>query len=167
VGFWASVWDGIRGAFADPADVSGVARAVTRPVIAAVLGGAVGWQRQRIGKPAGLRTHMLVSLGAALFIVEARHVGMDDTAVSRIIQGLTAGMGFIGAGAILKHGEHHIEGLTSAAGLWVAAGIGTGVGLGSVWAATATAGLALLILGTLERFEWGNPRAETNGPGSP
>jgi putative Mg2+ transporter-C (MgtC) family protein len=153
VGVWASVWDGVRGAFTDASDVTDVVRAVVRLLLAAVLGGMVGWQRQRYGKPAGLRTHMLVALGAAAFVVESRRAGMDEAGVSRVIQGLVTGMGFIGGGAILKHGEHHIEGLTSAAGLWVAAAIGTGVGLGSFWSALATAVLAVFILGGLTKFE--------------
>jgi putative Mg2+ transporter-C (MgtC) family protein len=153
VSVWTSLWDGVRGAFGDTSDVAEVTRAVVRLVVAAVLGGVVGWQRQRCGKPAGLRTHMLVALGAAAFVVEARRAGMDDAGVSRVIQGLVAGMGFIGGGAILKYGEHHIEGLTTAAALWLAAAIGTGVGLGSFSSALAAALLGLFILGGLVKFE--------------
>ncbi len=85
----------------------------------------IGWERERIGKPAGLRTHMLMSLGSARFVLRAAEAGMAIADLSRVIQGLAAGIGFIGGGAILKlPDEHQIDGLTTAAGIWLTAAVG-------------------------------------------
>jgi putative Mg2+ transporter-C (MgtC) family protein len=138
--------DGLRDAFPDLADSAAAAAAVVRLAAAAGLGAVVGWQRERWHKPAGVRTHMLVSLGAAAFVVGASRSGLDPAAVSRVVQGLVAGVGFIGAGAILRRDEGHVAGLTTAASVWVAAAIGTAAGLGSGWVAAGTAVLALVIL---------------------
>src|SRR3954470_16427938 len=113
--------DGLRDAFPDLADSAAGAAAVVRLAGAAGLGAVVGWQRERWHKPAGVRTHMLVSLGAAAFVVGASRSGLDPAAVSRVVQGLVAGVGFIGAGAILRRDEGHVAGLTTAASVWVAA----------------------------------------------
>ena len=83
-------------------DVKELIRVLLRLLTALLLGAVIGIQRERIGKPAGVRTHMLVSLGAALIVVAPLHAGMDSDALSRIIQGLVTGIGFIGGGAILK-----------------------------------------------------------------
>src|SRR5215211_901489 len=103
--------DGLSSAFPDVPDTAHLVQAVTRLLTATVLGAVVGWQRQKVNKPAGIRTHMLVSLGAAAFVVGAQRAGLDQAAVSRVVQGLVAGVGFIGAGAILRRGEGHIEGV--------------------------------------------------------
>ena len=109
-----------------------------RLVAAAILGAIVGWERERMGKSAGLRTHMLVSLGTALFVIACEGSGMSSDGISRVVQGLTTGIGFIGGGAILKlANEREIHGLTTAAGIWMTAAIGVTVGLGAL-------GLALL-----------------------
>src|SRR4051794_33486304 len=76
---------------------------VARVLVAAVLGGAIGFQRQRAGKSAGLRTHMLVSMGCAIFVLSSREGGMPLVDASRVIQGVATGIGFIGAGTIVKH----------------------------------------------------------------
>ncbi len=117
-------------------------RIIIRVIAATVLGAIIGWERERIGKPAGLRTHMLVSLGSALFVVSAAEAGMSIADLSRVIQGLAAGIGFIGGGAILKlPDEHQIDGLTTAAGIWLTAAVGVTVGLGRL----GTALLSLLL----------------------
>jgi putative Mg2+ transporter-C (MgtC) family protein len=122
-------------------------RIIIRVIAATVLGAIIGWERERIGKPAGLRTHMLVSLGSALFVVSAAEAGMSIADLSRVIQGLAAGIGFIGGGAILKlPDEHQIEGLTTAAGIWLTAAVGVAVGLGRLGTALLSLVLGWLIV---------------------
>src|SRR5687768_5702163 len=88
-------WSGIP-------DATQATRVVLRILAATLLGAIVGYERERTGKSAGLRTHMLVSLGCAVFVVAPLEAGMNPEGVSRVIQGVAAGIGFIGAGAILK-----------------------------------------------------------------
>ena len=93
-------------------DAQQFTRVVVRMLAAALLGAMVGIQRERAGKPAGVRTHMLVSMGSALFVVACLEWGMRSDAISRVIQGLVTGIGFLGAGSILKKAEQHeVEGL--------------------------------------------------------
>ena len=122
-------------------------------VLAAILMGAVvGFERERAGKPAGLRTHILVSLGTAVVVLACAGSAMDMAGLSRVIQGIVTGIGFIGAGSILKVSEErNIRGLTTAAGLWMTAAIGIAVGLGSLGLALIGTVLTLIIL-TLERL---------------
>ncbi len=125
-----------------------------RLLFAIVLGAILGAQREHRGKPAGLRTHMLVSLGAALFVVAALQSGMNDEGISRLLQGLVAGIGFLGAGAILKlQREREVEGLTTAAGLWLTAAVGVAVGLGRLGLASIAMLLAWLIMSVLGKIE--------------
>ena len=120
---------------------------VMRTLAAALLGGMVGFERARTGKEAGLRTHMLVSLGSALFVMAAVDVGVEPGDVSRVIQGIAAGIGFLGAGAILKLTDRReIRGLTTAAGIWMTAATGLAAGLGRYGLALIAALLSLLIL---------------------
>lgn len=126
---------------------------IIRLLAAALLGAIVGIQRQTTRKPAGLRTHMLVSLATAAFVVACSGAGMSSDGVSRVIQGIVTGIGFIGAGSILKLSEQHeIRGLTTAASVWMTAAIGVTVGLGSLGIALMLTTLALIIL-ALERLE--------------
>jgi putative Mg2+ transporter-C (MgtC) family protein len=125
-----------------------------RLVLAALFGGVLGFQRERVHSTAGLRTHMLVCVGSAFFVLAAIESGAGMIDVSRIIQGLVAGIGFLGAGTILKIGDRaEVHGLTTAASIWLTAAVGTGVGLGHVWLPVAGAFLGWFILGPLERFE--------------
>lgn len=125
-----------------------------RLVAAALLGAVIGIQREKAGKPAGLRTHILVCLGTAVFILACTGVGMSLDALSRVIQGIITGIGFIGAGSILKLGhEQNIKGLTTAAGVWMTAAIGIAVGLGSLAVAGLTTLLALVVLVLAAPFE--------------
>lgn len=125
-------------------DGAAFTRLTLRLGLAAVLGAIVGYDRERMGKPAGLRTHMLVCMGAALFVLAPAESGMAIADLSRVIQGLAAGIGFLGGGAILKlSAEREILGLTTAATIWMTAALGVTVGLGRI-------GLALLALG----FAW-------------
>lgn len=128
--------------------------ALIRLLAAVLLGGLIGWQRERAGKSAGLRTHILVSLGTTVFVLAAGSSGMSPDGVSRVIQGLTAGIGFLGAGAILKLSQsREIQGLTTAAGIWVTAAIGVTVGLGSLGLALLSAGLAWAVLAVAARLD--------------
>src|SRR5918995_1023487 len=118
-----------------------------RLLAATVLGAVIGFQRERAGKPAGLRTHMLVTLGTAVFVVACSGVGMSSDGLSRVIQGIVTGIGFIGAGSILKlEKEHDIQGLTTAAGIWMTAAIGVAVGLGTLGVALLSTVMTLIIL---------------------
>jgi putative Mg2+ transporter-C (MgtC) family protein len=122
-------------------------------VFAAVLFGAVvGIERERAGKPAGLRTHMIVSLGTAVVVIGCQDAGMSLDGLSRVIQGIVTGIGFIGAGTILKLNEQReIQGLTTAAGLWMTAAIGVAAGLGILGVALIGTLVTVLVL-VLEHF---------------
>ena len=128
-------------------DMDQIVRMVIRLIAATVLGGIIGIERERIGKAAGLRTHMLTALGSALFVVSAAEAGMVIGDMSRVIQGLATGIGFIGGGAILKLAEEReIEGLTTSAGIWMTAAVGVTVGLGRLWTAVLSMLLGWIIL---------------------
>ncbi|NUT32416.1 MAG: MgtC/SapB family protein [Hamadaea sp.] len=119
-------------------------------VVAAVLGASIGLERELSAQPAGLRTHMLVSLGAALFTLAGTNLpGSDPT---RIAAQVVTGIGFLGGGAILREGAN-IRGLTTAASLWVTAAIGLAVGLRWWYAAAATTILALTVLALVKYVE--------------
>lgn len=106
--------------------------------LAMLFGAGIGWERQLKGKPAGLRTHTLVSLGAAIFVLVPLQLGsaedVSDT-ISRVMQGVSTGIGFLGAGEIVSQsqqetGKFKIRGLTSAAAIWVSAALGVTAGCG-------------------------------------
>jgi putative Mg2+ transporter-C (MgtC) family protein len=129
-------------------------RVVARVVVAAFLGALLGWERERAGKAAGLRTHMLVALGAALFVLFPAEAGMDIADLSRVVQGVATGIGFIGAGTILKRVEsEQVEGLTTAASIWLTGAIGMSVGAGQLWLSAVCAVSAWIILYVLARYE--------------
>jgi len=145
--WWQEVENTVRQEFSDLPDAAGVARIVCRLLIAAILGGMLGFEREKKGKAAGLRTHMLVALGAALFVLIPQQAGMSDADLSRVLQGLVAGVGFLGAGTIIKgSGEEEIKGLTTAAGLWLTAAIGVAAGMGREATAVLSTLIALMIL---------------------
>jgi|SRR5687768_4951551 len=131
-----------------------VASVSLRLFFAAVVGGVIGFERERAGKAAGLRTHMLVSVGAAIFVIAPMELGFEEDALSRIIQGLVTGIGFLGGGAILKlRHKGDVEGLTTAAGIWLTAGLGVAVGLGGLGIALICVFLAWIILTVLFKVE--------------
>ena len=135
-------------------DARQLAQVLIRLSAATLLGAVVGFQRERAGKPAGLRTHMLVTLGTAVFVLACAGVGMSLDGLSRVIQGLVTGIGFIGAGSILKLSqERDIQGLTTAAGVWMTAAIGVAVGLGSIGVAVLSTLFTLIILSFARRIE--------------
>jgi putative Mg2+ transporter-C (MgtC) family protein len=130
--------------------------------MALVFGAILGIERQIGRKPAGLRTHMLVSLGSALLIMVPLQIvdtaaGGDD-AISRVIQGIAAGVGFIGAGEILRENQprtrlDRVRGLTSAAAIWVSAGLGVAAGCGLWQIGLIGSILALVVLTVFKRLE--------------
>ncbi|MGO5000458.1 MgtC/SapB family protein [Oceanisphaera sp. W20_SRM_FM3] len=125
-----------------------------RLLAASFFGALIGLQREKYRKPAGFRTHILVCLGTALFILACSSVGMTLDALSRVIQGIITGIGFIGAGAILKlNNEQDIKGLTTAAGVWMTAAIGVAAGLGSLGVALLGTVITLITLALLMPFE--------------
>ena len=128
-------------------DARQLAHVIIRLLAASLLGAIIGLQRERAGKPAGLRTHILVCLGTAVFVLSCSGVGMSLEGLSRVIQGIVTGIGFIGAGSILKVSEERdIQGLTTAAGVWMTAAIGVSVGLGSLGVAVLSTIFTLIIL---------------------
>jgi len=119
---------------------------VLRLLLAAALGAIIGYQRERAGKPAGLRTHILICVGAALFTVASAYgfgVGADP---SRIAAGIVAGIGFLGAGAIIRGEGGIVEGLTTAATIWSVAAIGLATGAGLYIVAAVTTAVILIVL---------------------
>ncbi|WP_448107744.1 MgtC/SapB family protein [Pseudomonas azerbaijanoccidentalis] len=153
--WWHEVWVTLQAEFADIGDASQLTRITVRLLMAAVLGGILGFEREHKGKAAGVRTHMLVAIGAALFVLVPQMSGSQADAMSRVIQGVIAGIGFLCAGTILKNqegDEGHVKGLTTAAGMWMTAAIGVSAGLGKEATALLSTLLALLILGVMPRI---------------
>jgi putative Mg2+ transporter-C (MgtC) family protein len=134
----------------------------TQLVVAAVLGSLVGLERERREHPAGLRTNILVCVGAALFTLVSRDMAGLHFDPSRIAAQIVSGIGFLGAGTILRHGRA-IRGLTTAAGLWVVAGIGMAVAAGGTmtWIAGFATLLVVFTLNVLNRLEL--PRVSRGG----
>lgn len=144
-----------------------------RLILAAILGGAIGWERQQSHKPAGLRTNILICMGAALFTdlsVRVAQMGPGPADPGRIAAQIVTGMGFLGAGSIIQS-RGSVTGLTTAATLWVVAAIGMAVGFGAVIEAAGTTVLVLVVLIPLRsleaRAEAGQLRGDGNdhGPG--
>jgi putative Mg2+ transporter-C (MgtC) family protein len=146
--FWEEMTAGLP-------DTRQLVHVIIRLIAATLLGAAVGIQRELAGKPAGLRTHILVTLGTTVFILTCAGVGMSSDGLSRVIQGIVTGIGFIGAGSILKlNEEQDIKGLTTSAGIWMTAAIGVAVGLGSLGIALLSTLLTLIILGSVGTIEY-------------
>jgi putative Mg2+ transporter-C (MgtC) family protein len=128
-------------------------RVVIRICTAALLGGILGFERERARKAAGLRTHMLVAVGCALFVLFPTESGMAQTDLSRVIQGVATGIGFIGAGTILKRPDSgEVEGLTTAASIWLTGAVGLAVGAGQLWLPIISVVCAWVILSLFRRF---------------
>ena len=120
---------------------------VLRHLLAAGLGAAIGYQRERAGKAAGLRTHILICVGAALFTVVSLYGFGPTSDVGRVAAGVVAGIGFIGAGAIIHRGAGDIvAGLTTAATIWAVAAIGLAAGAGLYLVAGVTTAITLAVL---------------------
>ena len=126
------------------------ARVAVRLGTALIVGAVAGIDRERLGKAAGLRTHMLVALGAATFALTAELAGLTGSGLATVIQGVAVGVGFLGGGAILKStDDKEIHGLTTAAGIWMTAAAGITAGLGHTGLALLATGLAWIILAVL------------------
>jgi putative Mg2+ transporter-C (MgtC) family protein len=139
-------------------DTTDVVRIILRMLVALLLGAVIGYEREQTRKAAGLRTHVLVSLGSALFVLAPLQAGMPTADVSRIVQGVAAGIGFIGAGAILKlTADREIRGLTTAASIWMTAATGIAAGLGEFTLAALGTVFTWITLAWLERFERKGP----------
>jgi len=151
----------LRAEFSDLIEVEQVTRVTVRMTVALLLGALIGWDRERREADAGLRTHMLVSLGAALFVLVPAESGMGPEELSRVVQGLVSGIGFLGAGAVLKMGsEGRIHGLTTAATIWATAAVGMSAGLGREGTAMLATAFILLVLVWLRRMNVRRERVE-------
>lgn len=145
------LWQELSFGFADSQQF---ARVMIRLIAATVLGAAIGYERERAGKAAGLRTHILVALGTTVVVLAGSGYGMTSEGLSRVIQGIVTGIGFIGAGTILKLDEERsIRGLTSSAGIWSACAIGIAVALGELGLAIISTVLAVIILALVKVLE--------------
>jgi putative Mg2+ transporter-C (MgtC) family protein len=129
--------------------------ALFRLLLASLLGGVIGWERFVDHKPAGLRTHTLVCLGSAAFVLASeqfvRDMGGNLADVTRVVQGVVTGIGFIGAGTILQTREGGVRGLTTAATVWLVSGIGIAVGLGDLRIGIVATLIAIVVL---RGFRW-------------
>ena len=135
-------------------DAQEAVRVIIRLLAALIAGAVIGLQRELSGKAAGLRTHMLVSMGMTLFVLAAAELDMQQDAMSRVIQGLATGIGFIGAGAILKLESHQkIRGMTTAAGIWITAAIGVEIGLGHLGTAAIGVVFAWFVLAVVIKLD--------------
>lgn len=150
---WQQIGQTLAAEFSDLADTAQVTRILLRLTLAALLGGLLGIEREQKGKAAGVRTHMLVAMGAALFVLLSQQAGMPASDLSRVIQGIVAGIGFLGAGTILKgDDEDKVKGLTTAAGIWLTAAIGVAAGMGHESTAVLSTLLTLAIFTLMPRL---------------
>jgi len=150
---WQILADTVRAEFGDIPDLARLTRITLRLLLAAILGGVLGFERERRGKSAGLRTHMLVALGASLFVLVPLQAGVSMEALTRVLQGLVAGIGFLGAGTIIQNGAEDVKGLTTAASVWLTAAIGVTAGMGHEATAVLATLLAFLILSVVGKLE--------------
>ena len=150
MGMWQEIWNTVAVEFSDMPDGTEITGITLRLLVAAILGGLLGYERKVQGKSAGVRTHMMVAIGAALFVLIPQQAGASTADLTRVLQGLTAGVGFLGAGAIIM-GTREVEtrGLTTAAGIWVTAAIGVAAGMGGESTAVLSTCLALFILSVI------------------
>ena len=150
---WQEIWETIQADFSDLPGVAQVTQMTVRLLLAAFCGGLLGFERERAGKEAGLRPHMLVALGAAFFVLIPQQAGVSPGDMSRVLQGIITGIGFIGAGTILKLSEREeVRGLTTAAGIWLTAAVGIAAGMGREASALLGTTLALMVLSLLPRI---------------
>jgi putative Mg2+ transporter-C (MgtC) family protein len=151
---WQLVRETFISEFSDLTNAGEVTRILLRLTLAALLGGLLGVEREKKGKAAGVRTHMLVAMGAALFVLLSQQMGMPSSDLSRVVQGIVAGIGFLGAGTILKSAdEDKVTGLTTAAGIWLTAAIGVAAGMGRESTAVLSTLLALGIFALMPRVD--------------
>lgn len=150
---WQQIGGTIASEFSDLPDLAEITRVCMRLTIAALLGGLLGFEREQKGKAAGVKTHMLVSLGSAIFVLIPLQAGVQPAELTRVIQGIVSGIGFLGAGTILKaDSEERVKGLTTAAGIWMTSAIGMTAGLGHEASAILCTLLALTIFAVMPRM---------------
>ena len=130
---------------------------LSRLVVAALLAGVLGWERERAGKSAGLRTHMLVGIAAALYTglaeVASVELGAERADPVRAIQAVAMGIGFLGGGIIFVNRNDRVEGLTTAASIWATAAMGVAAGLGHFRLAAGVTVLLAIVLHVVARFD--------------
>ena len=151
---WEIVIRTLQEEYADLGDPAQFTRAFARLALATALGACVGYEREMRGAIAGLRTHMLVALGVALFVVGTVESSVSSADLTRVLQGIIAGIGFVGAAAIIRpRDENQIRGVTTAAGIWATAAIAMAAGLGRETAAILGTVLVVVTLTALRRVE--------------
>ena len=148
---WNEIWTTVQQEFSDIGNAEDLTRICLRLSVALLLGALLGYERESVGASAGLRTHMLVALGSALFMVIPHQAGMQIEDVSRVLQGITAGIGFLGAGAIIKLKDESVKGLTTAAGIWLTAAVGVAAGMGLEATAVVSAAFGWVVLALLRK----------------
>src|SRR3989339_97170 len=117
-------------------EINGLVAAAVPLMLAALLGAVLGWEREQKGRAAGLKTHILVAMGSALFVLSPELDGIAGANNTRVMQGIVSGIGLVGAGAILRtRSGARVEGLTTAASIWITAAIGMAAGMGLAWPA--------------------------------
>jgi putative Mg2+ transporter-C (MgtC) family protein len=147
---WQAIWSTVVQEFSDIPDVEAITRISVRLTVAAVLGGLIGYERERKSRSAGVRTHMLVCVGTAVFVIGPMQAGMQINDMSRVLQGIVQGIGFLGAGAIvIGTMSQRTQGLTTAAGVWATAAVGMLAGLGLESTAVLVTIFVLIILAFL------------------
>ena len=128
-----------------------------RLVVAALLAGVLGWEREQAGKSAGLRTHMLVGIAAALYTglaeIASVELGAGRSDPVRAIQAVAMGIGFLGGGIIFVNRNDRVQGLTTAASIWATAAVGIAAGLAHFRLAAGATVLLAVVLHVLERFD--------------
>lgn len=133
--------------FLDIRDIPSIVQVTIRLFLAILLGGILGYEREQQGKAAGLRTHILVSTATAMLVLAAGPTEELADPISRVVQGVLAGVGFLGAGSIIKNrSQHDVQGLTTAASIWFTAAIGIVIGLGQPVLGILSTILAVVVL---------------------
>jgi putative Mg2+ transporter-C (MgtC) family protein len=126
---------------------------VIRLIVSAMAGGLIGWERERREKPAGFRTHILVAMGSTLFTIFSVYAFGGNYDPSRVAAGIVLGVGFLGAGTIIRGNGGRVVGLTTAASVWVVAAIGMAVGTGFYLLGIIASVLVFLVLLLLTKVE--------------
>ena len=151
---WDIVQSTLAREFSGATDVERWTEMLVRLSIAMFLAGVLGYDRERKRRPAGLRTHLMVGLGAATLALIPEQLGFSDEAMARVIEGVIAGIGFLGAGAIIRvESPEQVRGLTTAGSIWATAAVGVAAGLGQEITALVTTAFAFLILSWISRIE--------------
>lgn len=150
---WQEIWQTLQREFSDLPSSAEWVKVLLRLFVAAILSGLLGLEREAQGKSAGMRTHMLVGIGSALFVLIPQQLGVEQADMTRVLQGVVAGIGFLGAGTIIKsESEQSVHGLTTAAGIWLTAAIGIAAGMGRETSAILSTAFALVILSVVPRI---------------